>query len=358
MLETSSPAPWPRDPHPLLLLFRAPAILWVLLAGEALAAILSLAPGVAIWRWAYFGLMSLLIQWISLLTLGVLYLSRQLLVTLSPRIVAWLAVLALLLVSCALGTLGAIFVPRVWPTGSIEWTDVSLQLSAMMAVVGLLSALVFENHWRSRQLALRAKQAELATLQARIHPHFLFNTLNSAAALVHARPDDAERVLLDLGDLFRAALSEPGWVPVAHELDLCRRYLAIEQQRFGDRLQVEWRVDEGLERLSVPLLTIQPLVENAVAHGLEERSGVKSLRVEAMQTAAELVVSVRNAVPRDTAAVERNGHSVGLAGVRARVESVTQGTGSVATESDGASFVVRVVLPKAAMPPQDRTGAQ
>jgi two-component system sensor histidine kinase AlgZ len=256
MLDLSRPDRLSGDSHPLQLLFRAPAILWVLLAGEALAAILSLAPGVAIARWAYFGLMSLLIQWIALLSLGVLYLARGPLTRLSPRVVAWLAVLALLLVSCALGTLGAIFVPRIWSSATVDWKDVSLQMSAMMAVVGVLSALVFENHWRSTRLALRAKQAELATLQARIHPHFLFNTLNSAAALVHARPDDAERVLLDLGDLFRAALSEPGWVPLSHELELCRRYLAIEQQRFGDRLRVEWRIDEGLDALSVPLLTI------------------------------------------------------------------------------------------------------
>jgi two-component system sensor histidine kinase AlgZ len=162
-------------------------------------------------------------------------------------------------------------------------------------------------------------------------------------------------VLLDLGDLFRAALSEPGWVPLEHELDLCRRYLAIEQQRFGDRLRVEWRIEEGLEGLSVPLLTIQPLVENAVVHGLDERSGAKSLCVEAGRSATELLVSVRNAVPRDPETTARNGHSIGLAGVRARIESVTHGAGNLTTESDGTSFVARIVLPKAAMPARDQT---
>ena len=346
-----------RSHGPLEALFRPPAVIAVLLAGEALAAILALAPGTEGDRWVRFGLASLGTQWAALGTLAVLYLAKRPLARLPRPALAWICLTIFmamtLLVACA-----AWFLSGLASTATGNGAGFVIRLLTIALVVGLLGLVAYQNYADAKRLAIRAKQAELEALQARIHPHFLFNTLNSAAALVHARPDDAERVLLDLGDLFRAALSEPGWVPVAHELDLCRRYLAIEQQRFGDRLRVEWRVDDGLDGLSVPLLTIQPLVENAVAHGLDERSGAKSLCVEAAQTATELVVSVRNAVPRDAAAVERNGHSVGLAGVRARVESVTQGTGSVVTESNGASFVVRVVLPKAAMPAQGRIGAR
>ncbi len=337
-------------PHgPLDALFRPQAVIATLLAGEAVAAILALAPGATGDRWVRFGLASLGVQWAALGTLTALYLSRERLALLPGRALAWVC-LALFLAITLLVAIVA------WPlSGLASGTAGSgfffiLRMLAIALVVGLLGLVAYQNYADAKRLAIRAKQAELDALQARIHPHFLFNTLNSAAALVHARPDDAERVLLDLGDLFRAALSEPGWVPLEHELDLCRRYLAIEQQRFGERLQVEWRIGEGLEGLSVPLLTVQPLVENAVAHGLDERSGAKMLCVEIEQTASDLVVSVRNAVPRDAAARERNGHSIGLAGVRARIESVTQGAGSVTTESDGGSFVARVVLPKSAMP--------
>lgn len=104
-----------------------------------------------------------------------------------------------------------------------------LRILALAVVVGLIGLLTYQNYWRSRQLAVRAKQLELEALQARIRPHFLFNTLNTGAALVHAQPDAAERVLLDLADLFRSALRGPQLIPLAEELALAHRYLEIEQ---------------------------------------------------------------------------------------------------------------------------------
>lgn len=339
---------------PLDTLWQSSTVAWILIAGEGVALILALAPGVDRPRMQYFWFLSLAIQWVAVCTLVILYLVRPWLQRLKPQQIAYVAVLVLL--ACAWMLSAALeFLLRGFSTDTaLEWHGLPWRAAAIALTVGLLGLAALHAHWRYRQSLLRAKQAELEVLQARIHPHFLFNTLNSAAALVHARPDDAERVLLDLGDLFRAALSEPGWVPLEHELELCRRYLAIEQQRFGERLRVEWRVEQGLEGLSVPLLTIQPLVENAVVHGLDERSGAKSLCVEVGQTATELRVSVRNAVPRDPQARAHSGHSIGLAGVRARIESVTQGAGSVTAESDGESFVARVVLPKAAMPVREQ----
>jgi two-component system sensor histidine kinase AlgZ len=338
-----------RTHGPLDALFRPPAVIAALLAGEAVAAILALAPGAEGDRWVRFGLASLGVQWTALGTLTALYLLRVPLARLRRSVLAWTC-LMLFLAMALLVALAAWFLSGLASNSTGSGLAFVLRLLGIAVVVGLLGLVAYQNYADAKHLAIRAKQAELEALQARVHPHFLFNTLNSAAALVHARPDDAERVLLDLGDLFRAALSEPGWVPLSHELELCRRYLAIEQQRFGERLRVEWRIDEGLEALSVPLLTIQPLVENAVVHGLDERSGAKSLSVEAIQTATELLISVRNAVPRDPTMFANNGHSIGLAGVRARIESVTHGTGTVTAESDGVRFVARVALPKAAMP--------
>jgi two-component system sensor histidine kinase AlgZ len=332
-------------------LWTTQALAGVLIAGEAVALILALAPAGMVDRVVWFGLASLMVQWILLSTLSVIYLLRRTLSQLPAQIVAW-ACLGLLLASTFVVS---VFSQGLFSSAALADAGTSSgfipRVLAIALVMGLLGLAAFQNYSDATLLAVRAKQAELEALQARIHPHFLFNTLNSAAALVHARPDDAERVLLDLGDLFRAALSEQGWVPLGHELELCRRYLAIEQQRFGERLRVEWRIDEGLDALSVPLLTIQPLVENAVVHGLDERSGAKSLCVEATQTATELQVSVRNAIPRDPAMFAHNGHRIGLAGVRARIESVTGGKGNVTAGADGTDFVARIALPKAAMPP-------
>ncbi len=152
--------------------------------------------------------------------------------------------------------------------------------------------------WRARGRTPAATAARLAELQARIRPHFLFNTLNSAVALVRQDPAKAEAVLEDLADLFRQALAEPGEsVSLADEVALARRYLAIEQVRFGDRLRVEWSVDERAGAARVPPLMLQPLVENAVKHGVEPSAEGADVRVSTERRGSVVVLKVSNTVP-------------------------------------------------------------
>ena len=136
-------------------------------------------------------------------------------------------------------------------------------------------------------LVMRAKgrtpadtAARLAELQSRIRPHFLFNTLNSAIALVRAEPAKAEALLEDLSDLFRHALMDQGTaVTLADEIALAQRYLAIEQVRFGERLNVQWALDPEAEQAKLPPLLLQPLVENAVRHGVEPSATGAAIRI-------------------------------------------------------------------------------
>ncbi len=338
---------------PLHTLWRAPVLLWVLLIAEGLAAVLALAPGVGGDRLSYFGLASLLAQWISLLTLAMLYLLRTLLAKLRPLQLASVALL--LLLACTAFVAGASWalLHGVWPLGQQDWKWLFLRLLGVTLIVGLLGLGAFQNYWHAKQLLLRAKQAELETLQARVHPHFLFNTLNSAAALVHARPDDAERVLLDMADLFRAALAAPGWVPLRQELELTRRYLRIEQLRFAERLEVSWDIPAALESnpvLQVPLLSIQPLVENAIIHGVEpsrERSNV-SIAIDA--DATHLHIIIRNSCVSGATVPARTGHRIGLTAVRARVQAVTGREDGVTTSMIDDHFVATIHLPLAVMP--------
>ena len=148
----------------------------------------------------------------------------------------------------------------------------------------LAAALVAALVWRARGIAPAATQARLAELQARIRPHFLFNTLNSAIALVRAEPARAESLLEDLSDLFRHALAEQSdAVTLAQEIELAERYLAIEQVRFGHRLKVEWELDDGVDHALLPPLLLQPLVENAVKHGVEPDPQGGRLRIRTYQ---------------------------------------------------------------------------
>jgi len=173
-------------------------------------------------------------------------------------------------------------------------------------------------------LVMRAKSrtpadttARLAELQSRIRPHFLFNTLNSAIALVRAEPAKAEALLEDLSDLFRHALMEQSTaVTLADEITLARRYLAIEQVRFGERLNVEWSLDPDAEKAKLPPLLLQPLVENAVRHGVEPSAAGADLRISTQRRGSTVVVKITNTVP---AGQGSEGHGLALRNVQDRL---------------------------------------
>jgi len=140
--------------------------------------------------------------------------------------------------------------------------------------------------------------ARLAELQSRIRPHFLFNALNTALALVQVDPQRAEAVLEDLAQLFRVALAESGSaVTLDEEIDLAQRYLAIEQLRFGDRLQLVWDLDPAAAAASVPPLVLQPLVENAVRHGVEPARAGGRIVVSTRASRGMAIVLVTNTLP-------------------------------------------------------------
>lgn len=199
-------------------------------------------------------------------------------------------------------------------------------------------------------LALRAKgrmpaetAARLSELQARIQPHFLFNTLNTAIALVREDPARAEAVLEDLSDLFRRALADPGEaVTLEEEVVLARHYLAIEQVRFGERLQVEWSIDPAAGKARVPPLFLQPLVENAVKHGVEPSSSGAEVKVSTQRRGASVVIKVTNTVP---AGQGRPGHGVAQANVRDRLRLLHDVQAQFRTVLKDGIYQVRMEIP-------------
>ena len=300
----------PRSTLSLDALWQARLLIWTLLAGEGLAVILALAPGIAGNRWVYFGIASLAVQWILLLTLGSMYLLRRRLATWRPLHIANLALL-ILVVSTWLVVGSSLWLLRdLWPMSGPARMQLLARMTALALTVGVLGLAALQNHWRARQMAIRAKQAELDALRARIHPHFLFNTLNTATALVRVRPADAEVVLMDLADLFRAALSGRQEALLAEEIALVRQHLQIEALRFGERLRVEWELPEPLPSVMLPTLSIQPLVENAIRHGVEPSPSGGWIRIRVQRIDAippRLEISVRNSVPAHGRSVPGHG---------------------------------------------------
>ncbi len=210
-------------------------------------------------------------------------------------------------------------------------------LSAM-----LVAALVL----RAKGRTPAATTARLAELQARIRPHFLFNTLNSAIALVRAEPRKAERLLEDLSDLFRYALADPGEsVTLADEIALAQRYLAIEKVRFGERIQVEWSLDPRADAARLPPLLLQPLVENAVKHGVEPSASGAQIRVSTQARGSTVVIKVSNTVSSPVSAPPSAGHGLALANVRERLSLLHDVQGRFQSGFKNGIFQVRIEVP-------------
>lgn len=201
-----------------------------------------------------------------------------------------------------------------------------LGLLAPLATGAALAATLFQGLRLRARLRLPATTvARLAELQSRIRPHFLFNALNSAIALVRVDPAKAEDVLEDLSELFRAALVGSGdQTTLGEEVELARRYLAIEQVRFGKRLQVIWQLDATTDSARVPSLLLQPLVENAVKHGIEPAADGGMVHVRTQAHKGQALISVTNTLPasaetRASAGSRSRGQGMALRNVRERL---------------------------------------
>ncbi|MEO6363124.1 MAG: histidine kinase [Caldimonas sp.] len=213
------------------------------------------------------------------------------------------------------------------------------------ALAGAACAVVIFQWLSLRALATLPAEttARLAELQSRIRPHFLFNTLNTALTLVRLDPARAEGVLEDLAELFRVAITETSEsVSLGEEVELAQRYLDIEQIRFGSRLQVNWELDPEAASARVPPLLLQPLVENAVRHGVEPSAEGGVIRVRTKVKMGRAVLSIANSVPPEAS---RPGHGMALKNVRERLRLMHDVAAQFEARQDKDVFRVQIVVP-------------
>jgi two-component system sensor histidine kinase AlgZ len=228
----------------------------------------------------------------------------------------------------------------------LAWSGLLLSppwVASMCSGALLSSLLVAALVLRSKGQMPAHTSARLAELQSRIRPHFLFNTLNSAIALVRAEPAKAEALLEDLSDLFRQALKDSGEpVSLAEEINLAQRYLAIEQVRFGDRLRVRWALDPAAAAARLPPLLLQPLVENAVRHGVEPSALGADVRISTQCRGSVVVIKVTNTVPNGQG---EQGQGLALRNVRERLALLHDVHGQFRSGLKDGIYQVRMEVP-------------
>jgi len=198
--------------------------------------------------------------------------------------------------------------------------DVSIELA--------YHAWLYHRHLRERdrfeaELEAKLTRARLDALRMQVNPHFLFNALNTIAALVHEQPEAADRMITQLGELLRVSLdnTDAQEISLERELGIVQRYLELEHARFGERLRVQVQADDGVTRALVPSLVLQPLVENAVRHGVEAREAGAEIQVTARRVGSDLELIVRDNGPGLPQADQgRLREGIGLTNTRSRLE--------------------------------------
>lgn len=318
------------------------------LGTELLAFLLTLAAGAAWPEWLErLALNSLFLQWVALGSAALLCLAGRRLPHAGDALVTALALGIVLAVTWLaselawwlLGGWGATRAPGV------ERGEFVLRNLAVALIVGAfaLRHLYLQHQWRARERS--EAEARIQALQARIRPHFLFNSMNTIASLTRSRPEAAERAIEDLSDLFRASLAEGrSRVSLAEELALCRRYLDIEALRLGERLTVEWDVEALPMQARLPALSLQPLIENAIHHGIEPAEAGGTLRIAGERVGGSLRIVVENPLPEGGAAA-RAGHQLAQRNLRERLAAHFGGRAGLEAGPVGERYRVVLTLP-------------
>ncbi|MCZ6773204.1 MAG: sensor histidine kinase [Proteobacteria bacterium] len=325
------------------------ALFVVVVVGELVALVIVIT-GTGFSR-AFFNelaLVSFYTQWLGLSSAAVLCAARKPLNGFDERSISVICYLLILIVAYTVAELAWWVVNPVDDAGAlIELSrgELILRTLSVSAIVGALVLRYFyvQFHWKQR-IASEAS-ARLEALQARIRPHFFFNCMNTIASLTRSDPQLAERAVEDLADLFRANLADArAPVPIDEEIAFVERYLNIERLRLGDRLAVDWQIDEMPDGARLPLLSLQPIVENAIYHGIEPLSAGGTVEISARVVGGQLEVTVANPF-NEKADSGRRGNRIALDNVKQRLRAHFGEAADIRTKTEDARYEVRLVVP-------------
>ena len=298
----------------------------VILLSELLAIVLTLAQPPFIDNQVYhLAMYSLFIQWVALSCKGVLCIARRWLQNVSDHWAASISYVITLAVTLIIAELAFWVFSREAGLNyfRVSHTTFLTPIVGTSAIVWALALRYFyvQHQWRVRVAS--ESEARFQALQSRIKPHFLFNCMNTIASLIRRNPALAEEVVEDLSDLFRASLQDSQQIcTLADEIALCKRYLRIEQQRLGSRLKAIWELDGLPDTVRLPVLSIQPLLENAIYHGIEPVPEGGTIHIRGAVQTDGIMISIENPLPAANRKIPgRSGNRIAQDNVRQRLSS-------------------------------------
>lgn len=222
----------------------------------------------------------------------------------------------------------------------IDTPSARLLCVAVAAIAMIAGWVLLVRHSRSPALA----EARLMALTARIRPHFLFNSLNGILGIIRSDPRRAEKALEELAELFRALMHDPReLVPLSEEIALCRQYIELEKLRLGDRIRVSWDIEQCPPDALVPPLMLQPLLENAVYHGIEPASEPGTISIKLLHSGNSIVIAMSN--PHENQNGRTTGNHMALANIRERLMLFYDRAANLESEVRNGCYVVRIVIP-------------
>ncbi len=238
--------------------------------------------------------------------------------------------------------------PALGTSGNVAFWQFAAFFVAATAVV------LFYFDLRARSLSPALTEARLQALQARIRPHFLFNSINAVLSLIREEPRRAERMLEDMAELFRVLMADNRQLrPLRDEVALCQKYLEIEQIRLGARLEVHWQTEDAPLDALVPPLTLQPLIENAVYHGIEPLNSTGNLRITITTAGKQLQICITN--PYQSGSTHISGNRMAIANIRERLALHFDAEAGLSAKVDGQTYVVNINMPVVTQTPHAMT---
>ena len=294
-------------------------------------------------------LISLFIQWIALTGVAVLCYARKQLNRLSNLRALGMAYLLLLCITVLVSelTVWLLYWIKTIPTPRPQWyTYFHIQNLTVSIVVNALVLRYFLAKHELKQRTLSEAHAKVEALQSRIRPHFVFNSLNIIASLARTAPDKAEAAIEDMAELFRKMLNtDETLVPVKNEIDVANKYLSLEGLRLDNRLAVNWNIGKFPRKAVMPVLTLQPLLENAIRHGIENLPAGGVIDVGLREENNHIHITVTNPVPKTKRKDEVSSHSRSLDNIQTRFKDQYGRTAKLETKEENNQFTVTVVLP-------------